>query len=205
MPDPKSDASAVKVIGLAGSPRAGGNSEMLLDRFLQGAAEQGAQIEKIRIAAAGVNPCRACNFCSKQEGCVQNDSVPELMEKILDADVICLASPIFFYTVPSQTKALIDRSQYLWARKYVHKKEPPGRRKLGVFIGVGATRGEKLFEGVLLTVKYFFDVLNADITGKLLFKSVDEAGAIADVDGALESARRLGAETVRAAIDRAGE
>ena len=89
------------------------------------------------------------------------------ISKILDADAIIVATPIFFYTVSAQLMLVISRCQALWARKYVLKNLDIPVKK-GAFIAVGATKGEKLFDGPKLTIKYFFKAINAEYTDELL-------------------------------------
>jgi len=115
--------------------------------------------------------------------------------KLLSADYLILASPIFFYSVTAQTKAMIDRSQALWARKYLLKKgieKEIKQKRGGWFISVGATYGSKLFDGVILTVRYFFDVLNIPYRGNLLIRGIDDKGEILGKPAYLTSAYNLG-------------
>lgn len=180
----------VKILGLSGSPRRGGNTDILLEEMLKGAEEQGARTEKIIISQLTFTPCIECHGCDEDGVCVLKDDMEEVYPKLLEADWIILASPIFFYGVTAWTKALIDRVQSLWVRKYRLKLPPaqPGRSKRGFFISVGATKGSRLFEGAMLTVKYFFDAVGADFAGQLLFKGVEEKGDIRNHPTALREA-----------------
>ena len=100
-----------KVLILSGSPRKGGNSDVLFDEFARGAAERGNAVEKIRIAEKTVGYCRACYFCKKSGGaCVIKDDMAEILQKMIDADVIVLSSPVYFYSIDGQLKAVIDRT-----------------------------------------------------------------------------------------------
>ena len=85
------------VLILSGSPRKGGNSDLLCDEFMRGAQEKGNNVEKIRIAAKKVQPCSACYYCRDHQGaCVHKDDMAEILQKIIDADVLVLASPVYF-------------------------------------------------------------------------------------------------------------
>jgi multimeric flavodoxin WrbA len=106
-----------------------------------------------------IAPCREYYRCLKDGNCAIRDDMDDIYPKLLDADRVIVASPIFFYGLTSQVKALIDRSQAIWARKYVLKQNLPESGRKGAFIAVGATRGEKLFDGSILTVKYFFKTI----------------------------------------------
>lgn len=102
-----------KVLILSGSPRKGGNSELLCDEFAKGAAEAGHTVEKIRVAEKNIGYCRACYAC-KNGSCVQKDDMTEVLQKMIDADVLVFASPVYFYSIDAQLKALIDRTVARW-------------------------------------------------------------------------------------------
>lgn len=104
-----------KVLILSGSPRKGGNSDVLCDRFMAGAAEAGHNVEKIRVAEKKIGFCSACYYCQKSGGvCAKKDDMPEILQMMIDADVIVLASPVYFYSIDAQLKALIDRTVARW-------------------------------------------------------------------------------------------
>lgn len=103
-----------KVLILSGSPRKGGNSDLLCDEFMRGAMESGNEVEKIRVAEMNVGYCRACYTCKETGECVIKDDMADILQKIIDADVIVLASPVYFYSVDAQLKALIDRTVARW-------------------------------------------------------------------------------------------
>jgi protein-tyrosine-phosphatase len=114
----------------------------------------------------------------------------EVYPLLWKADVIVVATPIFFYNVPAQLKALIDRCQTLWSRKYIHKISDPGHQwRKGFVLSVGATKGKNLFEGLTLTMKYFFDAVGACYSGSLTFRSIDHPGEITKHPTALKDAR----------------
>ena len=125
----------------------------------------------------------------------------KIYPKLLEADVIFFASPIFFYGVTAWAKALIDRSQALWSRKYLLKDSSlgkEGRKRKGFFISVGATKGQRVFDGAILTVKYFFDVLNAEYVGELVFRDVEAKEDILKHPEALRQAYEMGRKLVSA-------
>jgi len=189
----------VKVLGLFGSPRRGGNTDLLLEEMLRGAEKEGAQIERIIISELTFSPCIECHGCDETGECVLHDHMEKVYPKLLEADRIILAFPIFFYGIPAWTKALIDRVQSLWVRKYRLDLPPDdkGRRRKGFLISVGATRGARLFDGVMLTVKYFFDALGVDLAGQLLFKGVEGKGDIRNHPHALREAFEAGRASVK--------
>lgn len=104
-----------KVLILSGSPRKEGNSDLLCDRFAKGAIDGGNEVEKIRIAEKKVGYCLACYYCTEHGGeCVLKDDMAEIMQKIIDCDVLVLASPVYFYSIDAQLKAVIDRTVARW-------------------------------------------------------------------------------------------
>ena len=189
----------MKVLGIYGSPRKGGNTDLLLDEFLKGAREEGAEVDHFRISDLHITPCIECLACFKKGTCVIRDDMDDVYTRLLDADRIVLASPIFFYAVTGWVKAMIDRCQALWARKYELKEPelgPGGKKRKGFFLSAGGTKGQKMFEGAVLTVKYFFDVLNADYAGELLVRQVDAKGDILKHPEALQQAFEAGKKFV---------
>jgi multimeric flavodoxin WrbA len=182
----------MKVLGILGSPRRGGNSETLLKALLQGAAAGGAEVEEVLLRNLKISPCLEIYHCFKDGTCPIKDDMQELYGKLLAADVVVLATPVFFYGVSAQAKTMIDRTQALWARRYVMKQDFPGGHRQGVLLAVGATRGRLLFVGVRLTAKYFFDAINVRYAAELLVRGTDEKGAIQEQPETLEQARDLG-------------
>lgn len=185
----------MKVLGLFGSPRRGGNSDLLLEEMLRGAQSREAEIERVLLSDWDISGCRECRKCEIDGNCVVQDQMQKLYPKLLQADCIILASPIFFYGVTAQTKRMVDRCQALWARKYILKRtsvqEKSARRK-GWFISVAGSRGEKVFQGAILTVRYFFDALNVEYAGELTFGRIDSKGAIKKHPTALKEAFEAG-------------
>jgi len=98
------------VLILSSSPRKGGNSDLLCDQFLAGASEAGHKVEKIRLAEKDINYCTGCGVCFGGEPCAQADDMAEVLEKMVAADVIVMATPVYFYTMCAQLKTLIDRT-----------------------------------------------------------------------------------------------
>ena len=189
----------MKVLGIFGSPRKGGNTELLLEEALRGAEKEGADVERLHVASFHITPCTECLQCLEKGECVVQDDMQKIYPKLLESDIIILASPIFFYGITAWAKAVVDRSQALWARKYV-LKDPSlgkeGKRRKGFLISVGGTKGQKVFEGAILTAKYFFDVLNADYVGELVFRNMDAKGDILKQPDALRQAFESGRKLV---------
>lgn len=104
-----------KVLILSGSPRKGGNSDVLCDEFMRGALAAGNEVEKIRVADKKIAPCVGCYYCNNHGGrCALNDDMSEILQKIIDCDVLVLSSPVYFYSICAQLKAVIDRTVARW-------------------------------------------------------------------------------------------
>jgi multimeric flavodoxin WrbA len=189
----------VKVLGIYGSPRKGGNTDLLLDRILEGAQAAGAEVDSIYVRKLKISGCRECGSCDDTGECVIEDDMQTVYPLFREADVIFLASPNFFYNVTAQVKLLIDRSQAMWSKRLLEKK-PEQRRNYdsgkGYLICIGATKGKNLFVGVELTVKYFFDALDMTYEGGLLIDKVEEKGAILKHPDALDRGFDLGKRAV---------
>ncbi|MBW2090131.1 MAG: NAD(P)H-dependent oxidoreductase, partial [Deltaproteobacteria bacterium] len=106
-----------------------------------------------------------------------DDMTLEIYPLLREADVIVAASPIYFYNVTAQLKALIDRSQTLWSRKYrLNIEDPQEKMRRGFLLALGATKGKNLFEGVKLTAQYFFDAVSAKNEGSLTYWRIEHPG-----------------------------
>ena len=189
----------MRVLGIAGSPRRGGNTDLLLAEVMKGAASRGAEVKIIILNDLKIAPCQHCDACLETGRCKVEDDMQMVYGELERADRIVLASPIQFMTVTAQAKAMIDRCQSLWARKYVLKQPPlgsePGKKK-GLFISVGGRRVANLFEPALVTVKSLFKVLDITYAGELLFPGIDEKGAITKHPDALKQAFLAGQKLV---------
>ena len=188
----------LKVLGIAGSPRRGGNTDLLLAEVLKGAASKGAEVKTIVLNDLKITPCQHCDACLKAGNCRIEDDMQMVYRELEDADRIVLASPMHFMGVTAQMKAMIDRCQALWARKYVLKVPPfrDQRERKGLFIAVGGTRLANLFEPSLVMIKTLFRLLDITYAGELLFPGVDEKGAIKDHPDALNQAFLAGQRLV---------
>jgi multimeric flavodoxin WrbA len=183
------------ILAIYGSPRRKGNTSTLLKRSVEGARESGAMVEEIVLRDLKISPCLEIYGCRNTGRCAIDDDFQILYDKLSACDGMILASPIFFYTVSAHTKILIDRCQSLWVKKYWIDKVGPKNHSLskkGAFISVGATRGKKLFEGALLTIKYFFDVLDMELTQTLLARELDFDGDVLKHPKLLEDAFDVG-------------
>ncbi|MFA5055634.1 MAG: flavodoxin family protein [Dehalococcoidia bacterium] len=182
----------MKVLGIMGSPRVGGNTDILMDEALRGAREAGAFAEKIVVDELDISPCREFNDCMKSGNCAIRDDMDDIYLSLEEADAVIIGAPVFFYGLPAQLKALVDRCQVFWARKYILKEVPERQGRKGAFIAVGGTKGGDLFDGSKQTVKCMFDVMGVDYSDELFVRGVDSKGEIKKHSTALEDAYELG-------------
>ena len=165
-----------KIVAIYGSPRRKGNTAALLKKAIEGARRAGADVEEIVLRDLKISPCLEIYGCLQAGECAIKDDFQMVRDKILQAQGLILASPVFFYSVSSHTKILMDRFQSLWVKKYWVDKIPKDQQTIkrkGLFISVGATRGKKLFDGMLLSVRYFFDVMDMELWKALLYRQLD--------------------------------
>lgn len=189
-----------RVLAIAGSPRRDGNTDLLLKEVVRGAESEGAEVKAILLRDLCIAPCRHCDSCLKTGRCVVEDDMQWIHAELRSADRLALASPIFFMGLTAQTKAMIDRCQALWVLKYVLKlpvATNQGKKRKGLFISVGGTRGRKLFEPALATVKIFFKTSEFKYAGDLLYRGIDEKGAILKHLTALNEAFDAGQKLAR--------
>lgn len=192
------------ILAIYGSPRRKGNTSLLLQNAVQGAREAGALVDEIVLRDHKISPCLEIYGCKETGRCVIKDDFQEVYDRILACRGLMLASPIFFYAVSAHTKILMDRCQSLWVKKYWIDKVPFGKgvvKRKGLFISVGATKGKRLFDGAQLTVRYFFDTLDAELWRSLLYRGLDFEGDIQKYPEYLEEAFHSGKELVRAIRD----
>ena len=171
----------MKILAIYGSPRRRGNTSLLLQQAVEGARQAGADVEEIVLRDLKMAPCLELYGCKKDGRCVIRDDFQAVYDQLLACQALMLASPIFFYAVSAHTKILMDRCQSLWVKKYWIDKVPFGQgeiKRRGLFISAGATSGKQLFDGALLSIRYFFDVLDAELWRTLLYRRLDLEGEV---------------------------
>jgi multimeric flavodoxin WrbA len=192
------------VLGLAGSPRRHGNTELLLDQVLAGAASKGAQTEKVVLSTLTMDPCDECEACYETGRCIVQDDYQLLYPKLIKAERVVLAAPIFFMGLPAQAKAFIDRCQCFWARKYILEDALPptdtGEPRKGFLVST-AGGPETSFRCGASSLRALLDALDATYGGDLTFRGIDEKGAILNHPTALEEALALGKDIASAGGD----
>ncbi len=183
-----------RLLAFLGSPRRHGNTEVLLDAVLEAAAGAGAEVDQVALARLKYEGCRECGGCDHTGQCIVDDAMQTLYPKLREADRVVVASPVFFAGVTAQTKAMFDRCQAVWIRKYRLKgraEEGPAGR-LGAVIAVSGLKNPEVFRGLVAEVRAFLRTNDFKYAGGLFFPGVDRRGEIKLKPGALEQARALG-------------
>ena len=173
-----------KIVVLVGSMRKGGNTDLLAQAFTEGASKNN-DVELVSVADYKVNPCIGCNSCftRKDNACFQNDDMSVIYEKLRNADIVVIASPVYFYGISAQLKAIIDRL-HTPMRNEFHIK------KLALLL-VGAASLPNLFDSIKLQYQLVLDFFQLENIGMVLVRGVKEKG---DIEGneALNEAYELG-------------
>ncbi|SHN84487.1 flavodoxin family protein [Desulfitobacterium chlororespirans] len=181
------------ILGIAGSPRRNGNTDRLLKAAMNALAETGYSTEIINIRDLQYSPCLGCNACSKTGRCVQKDDIQYLQERLVAADRIIVAAPVFFMGINAQTKAVIDRMQTFWALKYVFKQpvitDSERLPRYGLFLSTAGTQFPDVFACAERAVKNLYHVLDIKYYGSCTYKGIDQSGDIEQHPSALQEVR----------------
>lgn len=173
-----------KIVVLVGSMRKGGNTDLLAQAFIEGARKNN-DVELVSVADYKVNPCIGCNSCFTREDntCFQNDDMSVIYEKLRAADIVVIASPVYFYGISAQLKAIVDRL-HTPMRNEFHIK------KLALLL-VGAASLPNLFDAIKLQYQLVLDFFHLENIGMISVRGVKEKG---DIEGneALNEAFELG-------------
>jgi len=174
----------MNILILSGSPRKDGNTELLVEAFVRGASEH-HQVEMVSVRDVKVNPCLGCNACFKNEShiCAQKDDMSVIYEKMNQADMLVIASPVYFYGISAQLKAVIDRFHNP-IRDSFHIK------KMALLL-VGAASLPELFDAILTEYNLCLKFFNMEDAGKVLVRGVKDKGDIKNTD-ALNDAYMFG-------------
>lgn len=172
-----------KILILTGSPRRNGNTDRLAQSFAKG-AEESNQVEIVSVCDYKVNPCIGCNSCFSREGnrCFQNDDMTAIYEKLSQADILIIASPVYFYGISSQLKAIIDRLHTPLRNSFNIKK-------LGLIL-VGAATLPELFDAIITQYKLVLNFFKLEDAGSVLVRGAKEKGEVSEED--LKKAFELG-------------
>ena len=174
----------MNILILSGSPRRGGNTELLVEAFVKGASQK-HHVEVVSVHDYKVNPCMGCNACFKNENnaCIQKDDMSLIYDKMAVADMLVIASPVYFYGLSAQLKAVIDRFHNPIRDTYHIKKT--------ALLLVGAASLPELFDGILAQYQLCLNFFKLEDAGRVLVRGVKDKGDIRNAD-ALHEAFHLG-------------
>lgn len=184
-----------KVLAINGSAREAGNTDILIDRLLDGASGEGAQAEKILLNKLDISPCseRECEEVSPDGSSIVDDDFNMLFHKIDSADVVVIGSPVYFGSVSAQTKIMIDRFQCVWiARNFKKMEDVFSTQKKGAFLCVSAAEREDFFENAKSIVRNLFATLNIECGEELFFRSLEAKGDVKHHEDLLRKAYEAG-------------
>lgn len=184
----------MKIAAFLGSPRQDGNTELLLREAVRGAESAGAEVKTFSLNELNIRPCQDCGGCDETGECIVRDDMDSIYDAIRTSDRFIVASPIFFFGLSAQTKAMIDRCQSFWCEKYLLKRPlPEGTyRRKGLLILVGGMKKEIGVECGDATAKAFFRTISVPEHSVLSFLGVDAKGAILKHPTALKEAFETG-------------
>jgi len=175
------------VVAVYGSPRRGGNTDILLDRFLEGLNDcsifkdniRELLIDKIIVSEIDISPCRECRHCSIGGECVVDDQMQNIYPKMVNCDLLLIASPVFFTSVSGYLKAFIDRFQRFWALKYELGKNLINMSdKKGILFSCAGSRPGNIFDCTKKVMRALFDVLYIEYYTDFLYNNIDMKGDI---------------------------
>ncbi|HWJ04087.1 MAG TPA: NAD(P)H-dependent oxidoreductase [Verrucomicrobiae bacterium] len=186
----------VKCLGIGCSPRKDGNTSILLERAVDGAKASGAECEILFLRDYQFSPCIACDGCHKLGKCVVKDDMQIIYAKLLAADRLILAAPIFAMGINAQAKALIDRGQRFWATKYILNQpvapRPEGPDRKGIYLSAAGTDLPGVFDCAIRSVRYFYKMLDIKYLDSYCYPKIDAKGQIHELPSALEEVYKAG-------------
>jgi multimeric flavodoxin WrbA len=190
----------IMVIGVLGSPRRHGNTEVLLDTFLKGATEAGGTSEKIVLSKINYSSCKGCNACHKTGICILDDEIHQVFGKLLDADCIAISSPVYTMGITTELKGFIDRAHYLWVRhlKLLTSPLPPDRTLLhrGYYLSTAGMDRDEVFYSAFPMMHAFFNIFGFSYCANILAKNMDGHRGISGNPEILRIAYKTGFDAV---------
>jgi len=188
------------ILAFCGSPRKGGNSDILLQKFLKvisSSLTKKISWEIFYLYDLNFSPCLECGKCEKSGICILKDDFFCLEKKILKADYIIIATPVFFYTHTSRTQAFFERFQVFWVRRYLLNIPHPYKKSpRGILFSVAGTKGKKLFESTIRSFKYVMKSIYGEYYRGLFFRNVDKKGDILKVPDLYKKLEKFARETI---------
>lgn len=191
-------ANVLRVLGIAASPRRFGNTSIMLKAFLAGAESQGAMVKMLNVSSLRISYCEHCDRCHDAGQCAKDDDMTLVNEDLAWADIIAVATPTHFCSVPAQFKTLIDRTQNLWVRKYVLKENPlyPDKERHGYILAAAGRNRDDIFDCIKEEINSWFVSLNIDFCGMETASNLNNLGEVKERPETLERMLNLGKRAV---------
>ncbi|MCX8023049.1 MAG: flavodoxin family protein [Syntrophorhabdaceae bacterium] len=190
----------MKVVAFNGSPRVEGNTDKLLQESLKPAVRDNHDIKVFRLNLMKIRPCQNCGGCDETGVCVlRDDDMGEIYREVREADRIILASPIFFFALSAQIKAMIDRFQCIWCERYLLGRNIEAGKygRKGLLLLVGGMKKEIGIQCGEATAKAFFRTISVPQHETLGFTGIDRKGAILEHPEALKNAFEAGERLIK--------
>ena len=185
----RENPTARRVLGIVGSPRPGGNTDLLVDEVLTGAANEGASVEKVQLSKLNIAPCTACDGCKKKGHCIVDDDLQQVLDRMNDADIWVLGTPVYFWGPTGWLKAFIDR--WYGSRQYVDFAS-----KRAIVVVPLEDNKDATARHTVGMLEDTLDYTKTELFATIVANGVNKKGEVKDHPDYLESARRAGREAV---------
>ncbi len=189
-----------KILAIYGSPRRNGNTDQLMEEMLAGISRDGGvEISRVYVSEMNIQPCNGCSKCENTGVCDLVDDMQDIYPLLEESKIIIVSSPVYFYGLTSQLKALIDRTHVFWARKFILKRPWSIDDEIfrqGYLLCAAGTELPELFVAPELIIKYFFNCMDVVYTGMIGVTNIQDFGAIKTKPQALKTAYNRGVELV---------
>ncbi len=196
----------ITVIGIMGSPRRHGNTELLLDAFLHGAEDAGGECEKVILSRLSYSSCRGCNACHKNGECILDDDIHPLFSRMFAADCIAVSSPIYSMGITAELKSCIDRAHYLWVRhlKLALMPHPPDRKLThrGYFLSSAGMDRDDVFDTAFPMMRALFNIFGFSYCADILGRNMDGYQGVRGHPSVLDEAYHAGTDAITGIIEK---
>jgi len=191
-----SSSMGFRIVGLLGSPLAGGNTAKLLDQALLGARDAGCEVERIDVGDLVFRPCREIFYCREHGTCAMKDDMIPLYRTFAELDSLIVATPVMTMGIPGALKSFMDRFQVFFMAKYMRNSplvpEEKRAHRRGLYIGIAGMNVPYVFDGAKLTMKAFFSIIDVEYWDELLTRDMDNIRDITTRPDIMDEAYRKG-------------
>lgn len=164
----------MKALCLYGSPKKGGNTDILLDELCEGIEEGGGKIEKVYLRRLLIYPCDSCSLCYKEGKCHIRDDMDFLHAKFFESDLICLGAPVYFLSLPSIVKTMIERCEIYWVKKNFFRESLKNKKGKGILILLSGSKDKNASYCSEKIARTFFNTIDYEFASSWVFSGIDE-------------------------------